>query len=328
MANRRGISGAAENPDLEARLLSIESALASINSDPQEADTDSATERVDLTEAPGVYAFSLQARVPGGFTVSWGKLSQEELTRVSRYEVIVATNLNFTDKQSYFADKFDTSFLYADGDPASSFYVRMRALGISSRPGPFSPTLETSTGKLLVSHIVPDARYSYVELVERPLTPVKLEVLWSYSPTLGRDVPHNDERIFANKIIELRKSKAFLISLTVDVKNVSFGGFGSAVSAELLLDGQPHATFIWQLGSQTLLEVASDTKRVTTFSFMGAVEPATPRVYNMSLRLKALSKVLAPSFLPVQFPTTTVNEGGDPSFEVVSFTFRLIQLLE
>ena len=324
MANRTGISGKAENPDLEKRLLEIESSLANVSSDQAPSDTSGAT-RPDLITPPSITGFRLLSRIPGGFTIGWTHPSSSDIKRVSRFEIHVATNLNFTDIAIYYADRNDTVFLYSDGDPEDSFYVRMRANGPTGIVGPFTGTLDTRAGKIIPALIVPDARYSYVESTQ-VLRPEDNRIAAGWEPATGNQFPPM-ERVYVNRLIEVRKAKAFIFSCAVDVQNFHLYGAGETVTGQLLFNGAIHTSFTWSVGH---ILGATSSVNPTTISFMGVVEPTTPSVYNVSVRLRAGDNIAPP-----EFPTskTWVFTGwydvqGYVSFEVCSFTFRFIQLLD
>ena len=154
---RRGISGAAENPDLESRLLKIENKVKNLGSYSQSPTTDSAPPVESGTDqTPGlVFGVSVTATVPGAITLRWVGLVSNN---INHYDVWVSTDKSFVDPiatHQYKVSNKTNVFTFAEPDDGTldpPYYLKVRGVSTSGRTGPWSAVVDSQTGKATASH--------------------------------------------------------------------------------------------------------------------------------------------------------------------------------
>lgn len=131
-----------EATDLEIRIRELENQLAS------KVPTSSAGAYI-LNQVSAPTGINLVTNV-GNITVNWNTPSE---TNVTGYEVEVADNEAFANKETFRTS--NTFFTYEGGDGTSIYFIRVRAFASTSgAPGPYSATLNTSTGKATSNNLV------------------------------------------------------------------------------------------------------------------------------------------------------------------------------
>ena len=140
------------NLELELRLRRIELEIDKRPLGNQDATTLS---RGKSSTVPQVTGLSLGGTIPGGFTVKWSAVTISDLRR---YEVEFATDLGFTTGvQKFTAATTTLAFTTADTSVATTFFTRVRAVNSAGTRGPFSITLNTTTGQAESQDIADDA---------------------------------------------------------------------------------------------------------------------------------------------------------------------------
>jgi hypothetical protein len=155
---RRGLSGTADNPDLELRLQRVENKLANATGFTA-GSTDAESISTDNELTPGyITGVYVTASVPGVITLRWEPLDQN---RVQRYEIYVSQDKTFSDParlKTYSVSNKANSFNFADpdDDPQSvdpAYYFKIRAVSSSGRAGPWGVVVNSQTGKATALHL-------------------------------------------------------------------------------------------------------------------------------------------------------------------------------
>jgi len=81
-------------------------------------------------------------------TVKWDAV---DIVNLDYYEVQVANNPAFI--SPLISRQRSSQFTYHDGDPGSTYFVRIRCKPIEGQNGPWSPALNTTTGLTTVQHL-------------------------------------------------------------------------------------------------------------------------------------------------------------------------------
>ena len=148
MASRQGVSGKAENADLEARLIKMESKASGISTSSAPADTsvNSPSTVPNIAAPPIVGGISIQNRIPGAVSVKWAPL---DISIIDRYDVWVSSDTNFPPELTfkYQVSEKANSFTFTEGNPDTTYYIAIRGVAGSGRIGPWSSYVNSKTGK-------------------------------------------------------------------------------------------------------------------------------------------------------------------------------------
>jgi hypothetical protein len=149
-AKRYGLE-VTDNLELELRLRRIEVQLAGKS----DSNQDAAELSRGAGDVPQVTGLSLGGSIPGGFTIKWTAVTISDLRK---YEVQFATNLGFNENlQEFTAGSTSFPFTTADTLVSTSYFARVRAVNNVGTPGPYSITLNTSTGQAASQDIEDEA---------------------------------------------------------------------------------------------------------------------------------------------------------------------------
>lgn len=144
--------------------------------------TDTTADRV-VNTPPGVSGLELVSNL-NTVTVRWDPIGVGNL---DFYEVQVASNPSFALADS--ATQRNTQFTYQEGDPDTTYYVRVRAKAINGGYGPWSGTLDTATGLATFSHLVRGSATSLTDNVIDLSTESILDPYYDVSHNADHDVP-------------------------------------------------------------------------------------------------------------------------------------------
>lgn len=136
--------------ELESRLRRMEVAIAAL----QPANQDAIETSRGSGVVPQVTGLSLDGTIPGGFTVKWNATTIPDLRR---YELQFATDLAFANDLQTFSVAA-ISFPFTTATEANLvFFARVRAQNKAGQTGPYSVTLNTSTGQAETTDIADNA---------------------------------------------------------------------------------------------------------------------------------------------------------------------------
>ena len=146
-----------DNLELEVRLRRIETELSNtvtISSLSEEGSED--TQRVDII--PQVEGLRVSGSTPGAITVAW---NQVRISDLRRYELDVAEDLAFATNAET-KNIAGTEFTYVTnsdtgGGGDTAVFIRVRARSSSGNVGPYSATLDTTTGQAQSADIADNA---------------------------------------------------------------------------------------------------------------------------------------------------------------------------
>ena len=143
--------------ELESRLRRIEILLASkVDATSLSEDGSTDTQRVD--NVPQVIGLKVSGSTPGAITVAW---NQVRISDLRRYELDVAEDLAFVTNAET-KNIAGTEFTYntntdTGGGGDTTIFIRVRARASSGNVGPYSVTLNTTTGQAQSADIADDA---------------------------------------------------------------------------------------------------------------------------------------------------------------------------
>jgi hypothetical protein len=181
---RRGLSGEAENADLEARLLKIEAGAAnSGNSNPAVSDVSNSPSTLPNVGAPAmVGGISIKSRIPGALSIQWTPLDP---STIDRYDIWVSTKLGFEPNANtfkYTVSDRSNSFTFTEGNPQTTYYIVVRGVAGSGRTGPWSAYVNSKTG--VATEVTVD-RGAFTTVDTQEETFPESALLAKYSATFG-----------------------------------------------------------------------------------------------------------------------------------------------
>lgn len=148
---------AVDDIELENRLRRMEVAIESKADNAALSDDGSeVTQRVDII--PKVTGLAVSGSTPGAITVAW---NQVRISDLRRYELDVAEDLAFSENAET-KNIAGTEFTYntnsdTGGGGDTTIFIRVRARSSSGNVGPYSATLNTTTGQAQTADIADDA---------------------------------------------------------------------------------------------------------------------------------------------------------------------------
>lgn len=97
---------------------------------------------------PQVTGLSLDNKVIGAISIKWNAVNNPDLRR---YRVQFSTDESFATAVSEFKVIGETTFTFPEGDVATTYFARVRAE--TTEPGPYSATLNTTTGAAVTENL-------------------------------------------------------------------------------------------------------------------------------------------------------------------------------
>ena len=146
-----------DNLELESRLRRIETEIATkVTAASLSEGGSDVTQRVDVI--PQVTGLRVTGSTPGAITVAW---NQVRISDLRRYELDIATDLAFATNaqtKNVAGTEYTHSTTSATGGGGNATtYIRLRARSSSGNVGPYSVSLNTTTGQAQSSDIADDS---------------------------------------------------------------------------------------------------------------------------------------------------------------------------
>jgi hypothetical protein len=159
--------GISSNPEDERRLRRIEEELDNLRGLANSQITGRSAEFSRSRQAPQrVTGLSLATKIIGGLSIKWNPVTNPDLRR---YRGQISTDQSFSTGVREFKTIGETTFTFPEGDADTTYYVRVRAE--TKEDGPWSVTLNTTTGTASSSNLDVGAAHTLVRTIDNSPSP-------------------------------------------------------------------------------------------------------------------------------------------------------------